>query len=120
MPGVRDESVPDAGDILWIDFGPPVGREQGGRRPALVLTSRGYNRSSSVMLVNPITRTRRDWPFHVALMASDPVDGYVIADQIRVIDPDVRRLKAAGRVAEGTLQTVRGILASLFGIPVSR
>jgi mRNA interferase MazF len=115
-----DKSPPDAGDVLWIDFGAPVGREQGGRRPALVLTSRDYNRASSVMLVSPITRTRREWPFNVALTVSDPVAGYVVADQVRVVDPMVRRFKYAGKVSDKTLDTVRAILASLFGIPVSR
>ena len=119
MQQSADGSPPDAGDVLWIDFGTPVGREQGGRRPALVLTSRDYNSVSSIMLVSPITRTWRDWPFHVALKASDPVDGYVIADQVRVIDPAVRRLRRAGKASDGTLDAVRAILASLIGIPVA-
>ena len=36
--------VPDAGDIVWLDFDPQAGREQGRRRPALVLTESAYNR----------------------------------------------------------------------------
>lgn len=30
--------VPEAGDIVWLDFTPQAGREQAGRRPALVLS----------------------------------------------------------------------------------
>ena len=30
--------VPEAGDIVMMDFDPQVGREQAKRRPALVLT----------------------------------------------------------------------------------
>jgi len=56
----------------------------------------------------------------VALTVSDPVAGYVVADQVRVVDPMVRRFKYAGKVSDKTLDTVRAILASLFGIPVSR
>jgi len=118
MP-IADESVPDVGDLYWIDFGPPTGREQGGRRPALVLTSQRYNQASSIILAAPITRTRRDWPFQVALRTSGPVDGFVLVDQVRVVDPALRHLRRAGRVAPETLAAVRGMLASLFGIPVS-
>ena len=120
MAQAANDDAPDAGDILWIDFGKPVGREQGGRRPALVLTSHNYNRISSVMLVSPITRKDRSWPFQVPLAASDPVNGYVLADQVRVVDPAVRRLRRSGRVADGTLDEVRAVLASLFGISVAR
>ena len=117
MPAV-DGSVPDTGDVLWIDFGRPVGREQGGRRPALVLTSSDYNAKSSVLIVCPISRTERNWPFEVALQAG-LVSGFVLVDQIKVIDPAVRAFKRAGRVAAQTMAEVRGKLASLLGIPAS-
>jgi len=29
--------VPDAGDIVWLDFSPQTGHEQAGHRPAVVL-----------------------------------------------------------------------------------
>jgi hypothetical protein len=35
MSGAAD--VPAAGDLIWTDFDPGRGREQAGRRPALVL-----------------------------------------------------------------------------------
>jgi len=45
--------VPDAGDIVWLDFDPQAGREQARRRPALVLTDQGYNRASGLVVVCP-------------------------------------------------------------------
>ena len=30
--------APEAGDLIWTDFDPRVGREQSGRRPALVVS----------------------------------------------------------------------------------
>ena len=35
--------VPDAGDIVWLNFTPQRGHEQAGRRPAVVLSPKGYN-----------------------------------------------------------------------------
>ncbi len=117
MPAV-DASVPDVGDVLWIDFGPPMGREQAGRRPALVLTSREYNLRSSVLIVCPITRREREWPSLVPLPALGALSGFILVDQIRVIDPDVRAYRSAGRIAADTLAEVRGRLAALLGIDV--
>lgn len=34
--------MPDAGDIVWLNFTPQTGREQAGRRPALVLSPAAY------------------------------------------------------------------------------
>lgn len=116
---IRNGSVPDSGDVLWIDFGPPTGREQGGRRPALVLTSREYNVASSVLIVCPITRTDRRWPFNVPLPPVGLVSGFVLVDQIRVVDPALRAFKSAGRVSTETLGEIRGKLAVLLGIAVS-
>ena len=118
MPAV-DGSVPDAGEVLWVDFGQPIGREQGGRRPALVLTSRNYNVRSSVFVVCPITRTERNWPFTVAFSQVGNLDGFVLVDQIKVIDPEIRAFKSAGKVTAETLDEVRGKLATLLGISVS-
>jgi len=35
--------IPDAGEIVWINFTPHAGHEQAGRRPALVLSPAVYN-----------------------------------------------------------------------------
>lgn len=41
--------VPDAGDIVWLEFSPQVGREQMGHRPALVLSPASYKDRKSVV-----------------------------------------------------------------------
>lgn len=115
----QDGSVPDAGEVLWVDFGRPMGREQGGRRPALVLTPREYNLVSSVLIVCPITRRRRDWPFVVALPDLGSFEGYVLTDQIKAIDPGRRAFKIMGRVPSEVMANVRAQLVSLLGIVVS-
>jgi mRNA interferase MazF len=118
MP-VVDGSVPEAGDVLWIDFGPHTGREQGGRRPAVVLTSADYNRISSVLLVCPITSRRRDWPFQVELPAGEPVAGVVLVDQVKAVDPSIHPPRREGKLSPAALMLVYGLLAGLLGIPVS-
>jgi mRNA interferase MazF len=115
----NDADAPDAGDLLWLDFGRAIGHEQGGRRPALVLTGRAYNSQSSVLLVCPITRKRRSWPFEVSLPPDGLIAGVVLVDQIKVIDPAARPFRRAGRLPDEIVDEVRAQLAVLLGIPVS-
>src|SRR5438105_2029767 len=48
---VAREYVPDAGDLIWLDFTPQAGREQAGRRPAVVLSRRSYNEKTCLAVV---------------------------------------------------------------------
>ena len=51
MPSARQ------GDIRWYDFGPVIGAELSGRRPALVISDDGFNRAFGMPIVLPMTRT---------------------------------------------------------------
>jgi hypothetical protein len=66
--------VPDAGDIVMMDFDPQVGREQAKRRPALVLTDQRYNRASGLAVVCPLTSKRKPYPFALPITI-DKVEG---------------------------------------------
>ena len=54
---------------MWlVDFGDPVGREQSGRRPAVVVSADPLNESrAGVVIVIPITTTHRGLPSHVEI-----------------------------------------------------
>jgi mRNA interferase MazF len=111
-------AVLDAGDLVWVEFGPPFGHEQAGRRPALVVSPRSYNEISSLIVVCPITRTASTWGFKIDFPPVGRIEGAVVVDQIRAIDPRARFARRAGEVGADTLAAVRGMLASLLRIPV--
>jgi mRNA interferase MazF len=54
---------------VWlIDFGNPVGREQSGSRPAVIVSADSLNDSpAGVVVVVPITTTYRGLPSHVEI-----------------------------------------------------
>lgn len=108
--------VPKIGDVYWIDHGEPVGYEQGGRRPSIILTPASYNAASSVVLACPITRRRRNWPFEVAISAVGRIDGFALVDQVRVVDLEARAAHLAGSISAGTLAAIRERLLSLLGL----
>ena len=78
--------VPDTGHIVWLRFSPQAGREQAGRRPALVLSPQSYNEKTSLALFCPITSRVKGYPFEVMMPAAGAVTGVVLADQIRSLD----------------------------------
>ena len=83
---VDGDYVPSRGDIVWLSFTPHAGHEQAGHRPALVLSPESYNEVTSLALCCPITSRVRGYPFEVALPATIPVTGVVLADQLRSLD----------------------------------
>lgn len=50
-----DAWVPERGDVVWLEFDPQAGREQAGRRPAVVLSPASYNAPTSRALCVPVT-----------------------------------------------------------------
>jgi len=53
--------VPERGDLVWIDFDPQAGREQSGRRPALVLSPATYNRKVELGIFCPVTNQAKGY-----------------------------------------------------------
>lgn len=59
---------PRRGEIWLVDFGEPVGREQAGRRPAVVVSADPLNQGpAGVVVVVPITTAHRGLPSHVEI-----------------------------------------------------
>lgn len=56
------------GEVWLVDFGEPVGREQSGRRPAVVVSADPFNESvAGVVIVVPVTTAARGLPSHVEM-----------------------------------------------------
>jgi mRNA interferase MazF len=107
--------VPDAGDIIWLDFDPQAGREQGRRRPAIVLTDLAYNRASGLAVVCPLTSRRKPYPFALAVLV-DKVEGAVLVDHLKSVDWKERDAKFYSKADPALLNRVRGYVAVLLRI----
>jgi mRNA interferase MazF len=102
--------VPQKGDFITVTFGPQSGREQRGRRPALVLSNTLFNRRTGLAIVCPLTNTERSFPFHVAVMNHPNVTGFVMVEQVKSIDFRARKAKRIGRSSDSVLEEVLSIL----------
>ena len=109
MPGY----VPDAADIVWLNFDPQAGHEQAGHRPAVVLSPAAYNAKTGLMLCCPMTTQIKNYPFEVVV--GGPARSVVLADQIKSLDWRKRRAKRKGAVSPAELAEVRGKIRALIG-----
>jgi mRNA interferase MazF len=107
--------IPDAGDIVWLEFAPQAGREQSGRRPALVLSPASYNGKTSLMLCCPLTTRIKDYPFEVPI-AGEP-RSVVLADHVKNPNWVERKASFKARASPGELADVRKAVRALVGEP---
>jgi mRNA interferase MazF len=107
--------APDAGDIVWLDFDPQAGREQGRRRPALVLTDSAYNRASGLAVVCPLTSQRKPYPFSLPVTI-DKTEGAVLVDHLKSLDWKVRAVKFHSKADPALLAKVRAYIAVFLRI----
>jgi len=106
--------VPDRGDVVWILLSPQAGREQAGRRPALVLSPAAYNRKVGLALFCPITSQVKGYPFEVRLPPDLPVTGVILADQVKSLDWRARKAEVACKVPDEVVQEVLLKLGTLL------
>ena len=83
--------IPDAGDIVWLNFTPQAGHEQAGHRPALVISPKAYNQKTGLMGCCPMTTQIKGYPFEVRL-SGNPTN-VVLADQVKSLDWKSRKAK---------------------------
>jgi mRNA interferase MazF len=105
---------PRAGEIWYVDFDPQVGREQGGIRPALIISSDFFNRApNGLHYLVPITSRDRNIRYHVRIA---PPEGGIARPSVIMCDQaksqSVRRLlERRGVVTRETLERVQRMVA---------
>ncbi len=107
--------APERGELIWLNFDPQSGREQAGRRPAVVLSPASYNRPTGLAVVCPITGRAKGYPFEVELPAGLPVQGVVLSDHARCLDWRTRQAEVIGSVPPDVLDEITAKLIALVG-----
>jgi len=106
--------VPEAGDIVWLEFDPQAGHEQAGHRPALVLSPAVYNGKRGMMVCCPMTSRIKGYPFEVVVQGHEP--SAVLADQVKSLDWVARRARKKQTVPASVLVEVRAKLKALLAL----
>lgn len=106
------------GVVAWAALEPVRGREQGGHRPVLVVSSAGYlDAVTTLAIVLPITTTDRGWPNHISVDGPSGLDrpSWIMTEQPRTLSRD-RITRVAGEVSAGCLASVRLWLSDFFDL----
>jgi mRNA interferase MazF len=102
--------------VAWVDLDPVAGREQGGRRPFLVVAGHDFLEIIDSLVVGvPVTAVDRGWPNHVRLHGPAGLGrpGRAMTEQPRTVSR-ARLSSTSGTVTPATLGAVRQWLEDLL------
>ncbi len=110
---------PELGTLGWLVFDPQAGREQAGRRPAIVLSHTRYNEKTGLAVFCPITSKVKGYPFELAVPTGLPVSGVVLCDHVRSQDWKERKWQPICKVPLTFVHEVMARTLTLFEMPAT-
>ncbi len=108
---------PGTGEVWDVDFSPQIGREQGGVRPALVISNDYFNRTpNGLFFIVPLTGTDRGIRYHIRV--EPPAGGLIkpsviMCDQARA-QSQLRFLQRRGSVSPEIVKRVQEMVAEFI------
>jgi len=108
---------PARGEVWLVDLGATLGREQKGRRPALVVSHSLFNRGpAGLVVVVPMTGHLRPIPSHVRVKPPDSGldrESSAMCEMVRSISRR-RLVRRLGAVGDAALREVEEMLRTLL------
>lgn len=106
--------TPERNDIIWLDFEPTKGKEIGKLRPALVLSSKEYNKKTGLLICCPISTSIRGAITEVPVNNLD-TPSVVAASLIQTLSWSDRKAKLITTAEQGVLNDVLIRIIPLIG-----
>ena len=107
------------GEIWLVNLDPIIGREQAGTRPALIISTDGFNESGlELSIVCPLTSKHKGFPTHVDIKAGEgglTMDSHIKVEDVKSISVK-RFIKKIGKVDTKIMTRVEDILRKIFKI----
>lgn len=105
----------EPGALCWAWLDPAVGREQGGRRPVVVVSGREYlTVVDTLTIVVPVTRVDRGWDNHVSISVGG-VSGWAMTEQVRTISRE-RIASVIGEVDAVAFSRIRSWISDFLDL----
>lgn len=110
---------PRRGEVWQVAFDPVIGHEQGGERPAVVVSAEGINEGlSGLAIVLPVTRRDRGNPFDVPISPPEgglPMPSFVLCESVRSLSTERFRFRR-GSLSGGALDSIEDRLRIVLGL----
>lgn len=106
--------IPERFDIILLNFEPKKGNEIGKYRPALVLSSKGYNQKTGLVICCPISTSIRG---HITEVAVEGLErpSVIASSIIQTLSWHTRKAKFVKKVDRETFEAVLQRLLPLIG-----
>jgi len=98
--------TPRRGDIVFINFNPQSGKEQSGKRPALIISPTTYNEKVGLAIMLPITNKAKGYPFEILLPKKLKTKGAILTDHVKNLDWKSRKAKFVEKLPTETYTEV--------------
>ena len=105
------------GEIRWADLNPVIGREQGGRRPVLIISHNVFNERSGTVVAMAVTSRPQKAGFPLTMELEDPLlpkKSWIKISQVRTLSVD-RIGKIIARVSAEEMAVVVDGLNEIIG-----
>jgi mRNA interferase MazF len=99
-------------EVFLVNLDPTQGAEIQKTRPCVVVSPDEMNRHIQMVIIAPLTSTRRAYPTRVNVTFQRK-EGQVVLDQIRTVDKS-RLVKHLGRLPESPAREVADVLLQMF------
>ena len=107
---------PDRGDFVFVECTPSAGREQDGRRPALVLSPQRFNIATGFILACPITNQGKGSPFDVPIPRGAKISGFIMVDRLKSMDWVARNATLHSKAPQDVIDEVLARIEAILGI----
>jgi mRNA interferase MazF len=114
MGVLKKSYIPERGDVVIIDFDPTKGHEQSGRRPALILSERSYNKMTNLCFAVPITSKTHNYFFERDLPPGFKTNGVAICNQVRPMCFKDRNITFAEKMDNEFISEVMSLIRAFF------
>ncbi|WP_019895348.1 type II toxin-antitoxin system PemK/MazF family toxin [Hydrogenovibrio halophilus] len=106
--------VPERNDIIWLDFEPTKGKEIGKYRPALVLSSKQYNKQTGLLICCPVSTSIRGNATEVDVLKLDQ-PSVVASSLIQTLSWKDRKAKFITSAEDGVMDQVLVRILPMIG-----
>ena len=112
-------TTPLRGEVWLVELDPTRGREQAGKRPGLVISTNGFNKSpADLVVLIPITSKDKGIPWHVAIAPPErgvKTKRFAMCEAVRSVSKE-RLVQRWGAVSAATLDEIEDRLRILFDL----
>lgn len=103
----------DRGDIIKVSFDPTIGHEQAGYRPALIISSNLFHKTTGFAYCLPVTSKRKGLLFEVEINGRE-IQGLILPHGTRTFDLTSRSFLYIETIDTDTIKRIQSVVTKII------